>query len=132
MKLKLSFCAGLVALLFSLPACANGSLGDVTKPYLGEYECKSATLGEKDYAQDFSFIRLELKKDDAFTLYYNAKNGQKGQESGTYVYDEQKETLTLGFGELGILKRKFPIKNGEIFVTIPIGNQTLSMLFARK
>ena len=118
--------------MFTFPACANGSLGDVTKPYLGQYECQSATLGEKDYVQDFSFIRLELKKDDEFTLYYHAKNGKKGQESGTYVYDEQEQTLTLGFGELGILKRKFPIKNGEIFVTLPIGNQTLSMKFLRK
>ena len=64
MKLKYTFCAGLAALLIALPACGNGSLKDVTKPYLGQYECESATLGEKDYAQDFSFIRLELKKDN--------------------------------------------------------------------
>lgn len=132
MKLKYTFCAGLAALLIALPACGNGSLKDVTKPYLGQYECESATLGEKDYAQDFSFIRLELKKDNEFTLYYSAKNGQKGEESGTYTYDEQEETLTISYGEFGVLKRKFPLKNGEIYVTLPIGSQTLSMKFARK
>ena len=132
MKLKISFCAGLAALMLVLPACGNGSLKDIAKPYLGEYECKSATLGEKDYAQDFSFIRLELKKDDEFTLYYSAKNGKKGEETGTYSYDEKEETLTITYGDLGVLKRKFPLKNGEIFVTLPIGSQTLSMKFARK
>ena len=132
MKLKISFCAGLAVLMLVLPACGNGSLKDITKPYLGEYECKSATLGEKDYAQDFSFIRLELKKDDEFTLYYSAKNGKKGEETGTYSYDEKEETLTITYGDLGVLKRKFPLKNGEIFVSVPIGSQTLSMKFARK
>ncbi len=132
MKLKFSFCAALASLLFTLPACGNGSLKDVTKPYLGEYECQSATLGEKDYVEDFSFIRLELKQDNEFTLSYSAKNGKKGEESGTYTYDEQEETLTLIYGELGVLKRKFPFKNGEIFITLPIGLQTLSIKFARK
>ena len=132
MKLKISFCAGLAALLLVLPACGNGSLKDITKPYLGEYECKSATLGEKDYVEDFSFIRLELKKDDEFTLYYSAKNGKKGEEAGTYTYDEKEEALTITYGENGVFKRKFPLKNGEIFITLPIGTQTLSMKFARK
>ena len=132
MKFKYSFCAGLAALLLILPACGNGALKDITKPYLGEYECKSATLGERDYTQEFSFIRLELKKDNEFTLYYNAKNGKNGEESGTYVYDEKEETLTITYREFGVLKRKFPLKNGEIYVTLPIGNQTLSMKFARK
>lgn len=132
MKLKYSFCAALVATLLALPACGNGSLKDVTKPYLGEYECKSATLGEKDYFDNFSFIRLELKKDNEFVLSYSAKNGQKGEEAGKYVYDEKEETLTITYGDFGVLKRKFPLKNGEIYVTLPIGTQTLSMKFARK
>ncbi len=132
MKLKYSFCAVLAALLFTLPACGNGSLKDITKPYLGEYECKSATLGEKDYVEDFSFIRLELKKDNEFTLSYSAKNGRKGEETGTYTYDEKEETLIITYGDFGVLKRKFPLKNGEIYVTLPIGRQTLSLKFARK
>ena len=132
MKLKYSFCAALAAILFVLPACANGSLKDVTKPYLGEYECESATLGERDYTNDFSFIRLELKEKGDFNLYYQTKNGQKGEESGTYTYDEKEQTLTISYGELGVLKRKFPLINGEIFITLPIGSKTLSMKFTRK
>ena len=132
MKSKHFICAGLLSLSFLFSACGNGSLKDVTKPYLGEYECQNATLGERDYAKEFSFIRLELKKDNEFTLYYSAKNGKKGEESGTYLYDETDETLTLTYGELGVLKRKFPLKNGEIYIVLPIGNQTLSMKFARK
>ena len=132
MKIKHSLCAAFSALLLALPACANGSLKDVTKPYLGQYECQSATLGEKDYVQDFSFIRLELKQDGEFILYYQPKNGEKAEESGTYIYDEKEQTLCISYGELGFLKRKFPLKNGEIFVTLPIGTQTLSLKFARK
>ena len=132
MKLKYSFCAALAAIALTLPACGNGSLKDITKPYLGEYECESALLGERDYTDDFSFIRLELKKDGEFTLHYQPKNGQKGEESGTYTYDEKEETLTISYGDFGILKRKFPLKNGELYVTLPIGAQTLSMKFTRK
>ena len=132
MKAKYSFCAGIAALLLTFSACGNSSLKDVAKPYLGEYECKSARLGERDYVNDFSFIRLELKENGEFTLFYNAKNGKKGEESGTYSYDEKEETITIIYGELGVLKRKFPLKGGEIYVTLPIGSQTLSMKFARK
>lgn len=132
MKVKYAICAGLSTLALLFSACGNSSLKDVTKPYLGEYECKSATLGETEYVDDFSFIRLELKQDGEFTLYYNHKNGKKGEESGSYLYDKNEETITLTYGELGTLKRKFPLTNGEIYVTLPIGSQTLSMKFARK
>ena len=74
MKLKYSFCAALASLLLILPACGNGSLKDVTKPYLGEYECQSATLGEKDYAQDFFFIRL-----------VDAGTGKQGEQGDNQV-----------------------------------------------
>ena len=132
MKVKYAICAGLSALALLFSACGNSTLKDVTKPYLGEYECKSATLGETEYVDDFSFIRLELKQNGEFTLYYSHKNGKNGEESGSYLYDKNEKTITLTYGEVGVLKRKFPLKNGEIYVTLPIGSQTLSMKFARK
>lgn len=132
MKLKYSFCAGLAALLLALPSCGNGSLKDITKPYLGEYECESARIGDRELTDEFSFIRLELKRGGEFTLYYSPKNGVKGEESGTYVYDEKEQTLCLTYENNGVFKRKFPLKNGEISVTLPIGSQTLSMKFTRK
>ena len=132
MKLKYSICALFAALLFALPSCGNGSLKDITKPYLGAYECESAKLGEKEYMDEFSYIRLELNLDETFSLYYCTKGGQKREETGTYVYDEKEETLQLSAGENGEFKRKFPLKKGVLTVSLTIGNKILLMKFEQK
>lgn len=131
-KIKSSVCAGLFALLITFSACTGDSLKDITKPHLGAYECESAKLGEREYMDEFSYIRLELHADQTFSLYYCPKDGQKREETGKYVYDEKEETLQLTLGENGEFKRKFPLKNGQLSVTLRIGTQTLSMQFTQK
>ena len=91
MKLKYSFCAGLAAMLFMLPACGNGSLKDITKPYLGEYECKNATLGERDYVEEFSFIRLELKRTTNLRYLIARKTVKKGKRRGRIATTKKKK-----------------------------------------
>ena len=59
--LKSSLLAGFCTLMLLFSGWREGKLTDVTKPYLGEYECKQATLGEKDCLKKFDYIRLELK-----------------------------------------------------------------------
>lgn len=130
--LKSSLLASLAALSFSFSSLKEGSLTDITKPYLGGYECKSARLGDKEYLDDFSYITLELKKDETFTLYYCPKTGKKGEETGSYRYDEKTETLTLSMGKNNELKRQIPIKDGEFCVTVPLGTKTLILQFEQK
>ncbi len=105
---------------------------DITKPYLGGYECKSARLGDKEYLEDFSYITLELNKDETFTLYYCPKSGKKGEESGRYSYDEKTETLTLSMGKNNELKRQIPLKDGAFCITVPLGTKTLILQFEQK
>ncbi len=130
--LKSSLLVGIFTLAFCFPACGKATLPEITKPYVGEYECKSATLGEKEYLDEFSFVRLELRPDDTFTLSYASKDGKKGEETGKYAYDFEKESITfVGMGDYAI-ERTFPIKNGQIDVTFAIGRQTLHIRFAQK
>lgn len=128
--LKSSLCAGIVSLLFAL-APVKGSLKDITKPYLGGYECKSAKLGEKEYLDDFSYIRLELKADESFSLYYAFKGGEKREETGRYKYDAEKKSVTLvgeGFGKK-VFQKSFPLDKGKLFITFQVGGKTLIMEF---
>lgn len=128
--LKSSLCAGLAALLLTL-APVKGSLKDITKPYLGAYECKSATLGDKEYLDDFSYIRLELKADESFSLYYAFKGGEKKEETGRYKYDGENKSVTLIGKGLGNreFKKSFPLDNGKIFITLSVGGKMLIMEF---
>lgn len=128
--LKSSLCAGIVSLLFAL-APVNGSLKDITKPYLGEYECKSATLGKKELLDDFSYIRLELKADETFSLYYAFKGGEKKEATGRYQYDKEKKSITLVGEGLGNreFKKSFPLDKGKILITFTIGGKMLIMEF---
>lgn len=129
-RLKSSFLVGLCSLLLFFSQ-KSGDLKQITKPYLGTYECESATLGVKEYMQDFAYIRLELKKDNAFTIYYKTQDGKKGEESGTYCYDEKTETITFQSKD-GTLKREFPLKKGKLLITVPFASQALVMKFTQK
>ena len=94
-----------MSMLFS--SWKDNSLKDITKPYLGEYECQTATLGTTDYTAYFQDIRLELKSDETFLLHYCEKGGKKRTEQGKYTYDRKKGTVTLQGGAGGFLKREF-------------------------
>lgn len=132
MKIKSGIVATLGALLFSFATLKSGSLTDVAKPHLGEYECKTITLGGKDRLDDFRDVVFELKQDGEFELRYQMKNGYKGKQAGSYVYDKQKETLTLTMGTDKEWKREFPLKKGEIHLSIPLGNEILYIRFVQK
>lgn len=129
-KLKSSLLAGLATLLFTFPNLRAGKLPEITKPYLGVYECARVTLGSNDYTEDFEYIRLELKGDGTFLLTYAPKDGVKGSQKGEYEYDDEKKTLCLSLGGEEI-KRKFPLENGEILVNVRMGGKNLIMKFKR-
>lgn len=131
-KIKTSLCSAIACLLFCFPSIKSGSIKDITKPYLGEYECKSATLGSQEYMQDFAYIKLELLSDNTFCLHYKTKDGQKGTQSGTYVYDQEQNTITFSLGEKEEFKRCFPLEKGALTLTFPVGTQTFRMEFQRK
>lgn len=132
MKLKSGIVCALGALLLSFSSMPNGSLTDIAKPYLGEYECKIATLGNKDYLDEFRSLVLELKSEGEYELRYHLKNGYKGKETGAYSYDKDTGILRLSSDGKEDWKRDIPLKNGKILVTVPIGIEILHLQFEQK
>ncbi len=128
--LKSSILAGLCALCM---LGKSSSLKDISKPYLGEYECKQATYGEKDYLENFTYIRMELQSGDRFVLSYCDKlTNKKNQVEGEFVYDEKTNTVTLQLGNDACIKRQFSLKDGVLLVVTTLGNKILQLRFEQK
>jgi hypothetical protein len=129
-RLKTSALSIIGAILFCFSSQTNSSLPDITKPYLGEYECKNATLGERDYMSYFDDIRLELKSDETFSLRYQTIDGRKGEETGKYAYNPQTQTICLELQQ-GV-KRCFPLKKGILSISFQIGDKLLNAQFKQR
>ena len=128
--LKSSFLAGLCALIAGLSGIKDSKLTDITKPYLGEYECKNATFGGVDYLKNYRYIRLELKADETFVVSYREQNGMPKTVEGNYQYNKEKQTICFQTGE-GI-KREFPLEKGTLYVTTSLAQKTLRIVFEQK
>lgn len=135
LKLRTSILASVCSLLAVIPnfsAVKNGDLKEITKPYLGVYDCQQAQLGNKDLLEDFSSIQLELKDGECFVLHYEDKDGQKNKVKGKYVYNEKEKEIALQMEGEYPFKRSFPLKNGQIIVSFPVGNKQLRLIFEQK
>jgi hypothetical protein len=130
--LKSSLTAAILTIAFSFSGLKEGKLPNITKPYLGGYECKSAQLGDTEYLDGFSYITLELKKDNTFVLYYCPKDGEEKRETGNYIYDINEQTVTFSHPRSNGIKRKFKIENGAFCISVPIGMKTLVLHFEQK
>ena len=127
-KLKTSIFSVLSCLLLFFPA-PKTELKDIAKPYLGVYECQQVRLSNRDLADCFSYIRLELNDDGTFLLRYAKKEGKERVEKGSYTYDKESQTLRLkGKG----IEREFPLKDGVITMHIVFGRKNLIMQFKQK
>lgn len=130
----------LCMLLMLLPACSStqangtsGSLKAITKPYLGEYECVEARLGETDLLEKYDFISISLLDDKKMEVSYKPKNGKKKTFEGAYEVNEETREFT---GEVGILGVKFKegtkIENGKFTLKKLIFSMPLIMNFKMK
>ena len=121
----------LLSLLTLFPNVKESKLEDISKPYLGEYECKSAQIGSMDCLEKFSYIRLELKDEENFTLHYKEKGEKKKQVDGKYVYDKEKKTIRF-IDDGGVFKREFPLIDGKLIISMPVGGKCLMIEFEQK
>ena len=131
MVLKSSILAGLFSLLLLLPNFWKGDLKDITKPYLGVYECKEATLNGKDFLDKYEYIHLELKTDENFVVHLCEKGRKSKEVSGKYVYDREKGEFCIS-GAGNVFKRKFTLQEGVLQVYLQIGKRNLSLKFEQK
>ena len=145
MKKKILFIPVVLSLLlFLFPACSssqasaasgdkNGSLKTITKPYIGEYECVSARLGEKDLLEKYDFIIISLLDDEKMEVSFKPKDGKKKTFEGAYEVNPDTREFT---GEVGILGVKFKegtkIENGKFTITKLIISMPLIMNFKMK
>ncbi|MDE7167878.1 MAG: hypothetical protein K2O28_03400 [Clostridia bacterium] len=140
MKKRVLFVTLILCLMLALlPACsstqanASGSLKSITKPYIGEYECVEARLGETDLLEKYEFITISLLDDKKMEVSYKPKNGNKKTFEGAYEVNEETREFT---GEVGILGVKFnestKIMNGKFTLKRLIFSMPLIMNFKMK
>ena len=125
--------AALALVLTLLPACSfdnSSSLKLITRPYIAQYECVEARLGEKDLLNEYDYIKIIFLDKQEMEILYKRKDGERKSEQGSYSVDPVTRELT---GELGLLGFKFKekaiIKNGQFTITKTIGKQELILKF---
>ena len=79
---------------------ASGSVKSLTKPYIGEYECVEARLGETDLLEKYEFIKITLIDDKKMEIGFKPKNGSQRSFEGEYSVDSETREFT---GEAGML-----------------------------
>lgn len=130
----------LCTILLLLPACStaqasgtSGSLKSITKPYIGEYECVEARLGETNLLEKYDFINISLLDDKKMEVSFKPKNGSKKTFKGAYEVNEETREFK---GEVGILGVKFKegtkIEKGKFTVKKVIFSKPLIMNFKMK
>lgn len=130
--LKSSLLGSLTALALLLPSVKNPNLTDITSPHLGFYECEYARLSGEELSGDFEYIYLELKANETFEISYCKKGGKVQKEQGNYRYDKEKESVTFSLSDANVFKRTFPLKDGELLITLRFGGKTLNAKFKQK
>ena len=81
---------------------AKDELKDITRPYLGFYECKKLFFGKKNILKQFKYITVELTSSGEMVLRYKLKAGKKGESCCKYVYDENSGEISV-VSEKGLL-----------------------------
>lgn len=132
--LKSALLAGaaiLSALLFDVASL--GGLKDVSRPYLGTYECERILFGNEDRTDKFDYVRIELMPGGKMKLFYKEKEGRKGEAEARYTYDTESDSLTICADIAGTeYKKSFPVKDGALELSVRYGDRMLAMKFVRK
>ena len=134
-KIRSSFVVGLLSVLFAFPflgVMCTGSLFDVAKPYLGEYECVQAEWDGRDMLQDYVFIRLELKGDNTFVLHSKDQGGTMRKEVGVYQYDGEHKSVTMQLQSFRFFKKEFSLDKGVLTIELPVGGKNVLLKFKQR
>ena len=137
MKKKFLLLISLVCLLLTLlPACeinTEGSIKSITHPYINEYDCSEARLGEEDILEKYDFIKVSILDDKELEVKYKLKNEETRSFKCDYKMNEETRELTAEKGFFGMkIGEKVKIENGQFEVLRKIGDKTLYMKFQTK
>lgn len=120
-----------VSLLFDVASL--GGLKEITRPYLGMYECERVLFGGEDKTEEFGPLKLELGPSGKAKLYYRCKNGEAGVSEAEYSYDASARTVTFYAEFMGRKAEKsFPLRDGKLQICLRYGGKMLVMDFVRR
>lgn len=105
------------------------SLKDITRPYAGEYTCRTLTYGGEDYLDRFETCVLSLKEDGSFALRFVTRDGAEGSCGGRYEYSEKtgEMTFTVRAG-MREITRSFFYEDGSLHAAVNVKGK---LLFAK-
>ena len=137
MKRKISLLTVLLcAVLLLFPACGidmQASIKTITKPYIAEYECVEARLGNENLLEKYEYFYITLVNSEELEISFREKDGKRTLLKGTYTIDPKTRELT---GETGVIGFKFKetvtVKNGEFVIEKNLGPFPLYMKFKVK
>lgn len=105
------------------------SLAELSRPYVGEYECEQLTLAGKDMLKEFEWVRLTLGYDGNAVLFWKKKDAGEGEYSMRYEADPDGGTITFFPEKRGIAARTFPMKEGTLRIGLSLGGRYLEAVF---
>lgn len=134
MKKRLIIFAVLCTLILTLLSACDmknaGPLKSITHPYIAQYECIEATLGDDDLLDKFDYIKITLVNSDTLELNYKLKDGDNKTIESNYDFDINSRTLTAEVGILGYtVKQSTVIEKGKFTISKSIGGKQLIMKF---
>ena len=119
--------------LFLLGGCdvsEMGSLPDLSKPYVGVYQCEKLTLGGEEMLEKFEKIQLELEYKGDFLLSFQTLEGLEGEYEGEYEVSIEDEEIKLSMTSAGAEKYFFfRMEKGEILFDYNLGGKLLHASF---
>ena len=110
-----------------------GSLKSITRPYIAQYECVEATLGNENLLDKFEYITVVLVNKDTMQIIYKTKGGKKKVNETKYKFDNNTHELSAEIGIYGFkFKQTTVVEKGKFTVSKPIGTKQLIMKFKAK
>ncbi|MDE5897383.1 MAG: hypothetical protein K2H43_06190 [Clostridia bacterium] len=126
--------AGVLCVLLALCGCSvqeMSTLPELSKPYLGIYECETLRIGDTDFCDRFEYLNVELKYSGDFVLSYRGTDGNQTELSGKYKADPEAGEITFS-ARTGLRNSSFtfPLQEGKITVDYNFGGKLLHAVFA--
>lgn len=127
---------GLLSAMLILCACgmqATGSVKNLTRPYIAQYDCVYARLGDEDFLEKFDFIRITLLDSKKLEISFKEKDGEKQSYECAYQMDNETRVITADVGILGFpYKESAKIENGEFTINKNFLGRNLVLKFEMK
>ena len=123
-------CLAALSLLCACDMKNAGPLKSITRPYIAQYQCTEAELGDENLLDKFEYIKIVLVNKEDMQIVYKPKDGESKTISSTYELDTKTHRLTAQIGILGYdFKQSVIVENGKFTISMPIGGKQLVMKF---